>query len=403
MKVKLAILGVASVLCVSACSGDTEHATATGGAPGTAGSGNISKAGNSSGGSSSHGGAATVGTNTALEDFPYLYAERVCQLLVRCYAQPIKTLDPDCATFFERLIREQTFPQMTAAIAEGRTEYHPELVPQCLDEVSTATCDIGLVEFCPRVFVGTKKTGEACTTDLECVDQQCTVNGACPGACAAPGALGAVCTSENRCAQGLACSAGPDDTRKCVTTAKLGETCSKAVPCLGYTICKGLDYSIADDTGTCVNASSVYTGKLDEPCEVLQGLFCEPDLVCTTRVQDGITVGSCRPKVASGSACTYSSPDACPDTEYCRISSAAGVKPATGTCTVRPGLGEECYGTFGVAPCGREQACNLETEVCAKVMHLGEPCGGNSECYSNRCSADGKCVALLECEKSAEP
>jgi hypothetical protein len=65
-----------------------------------------------------------------------------------------------------------------------------------------------------------------------------------------------------------------------------------------------------------------------------------------------------------------------------------------------PGLS---YGSLYIAPCGEDQFCNLETTLCAELKHLDEPCSTDSECYSNRCSADGKCVALLECEKSAEP
>ena len=127
-------------------------------------------------------------------------------------------------------------------------------------------------------------------------------------------------------------------------------------------------------------------------------------MVCTTRVENGITVGSCQPRVKSGAACTYSTPDACPDREYCHITSEVGVKPATGTCAPLPGLGEECrYGALNLAPCGDGQFCDLDTKLCAESKHLGATCSGDQACYNGRCSAEGKCVALLECEKSGEP
>jgi hypothetical protein len=391
---------VVSVLSTAACSGDAQRSPVSG-----AGGASASQGGHSNAGTSAHAGASTVGPNTSLEDFPQVYAEGVCQLLIRCFSATAIVLPSDCASFFERLFREQNFPHIETAIAEGRIEYHADAVAQCIEEVSTASCDATLLPFCSRVFVGTKKTGEACTLDLECVDQECAVNGACPGACAPPVALGATCTTENRCEPELTCQAeATGDSRKCVANATKGQPCSKSVPCRGYMYCSGRDPEVPEDTGVCVERASLYTAKQGEPCESASEPLCEPSLVCTTRVEAGVTVGSCQPRVASGAACTFSSPDACPEDEYCRISSADGVKPATGTCTPRPGLGEECrYGTFGSAPCAADQFCNLETKLCAESKHLGEACSLDEECYSNRCSEAGKCVALLECEKSAEP
>jgi len=406
VRIKLAIVGVAWVACFAACSGDTQHSSANGGAPGTAGTtgtANAGKGGQSSGGSSSHAGAATVGPNTPLDDFPQVYSDSICQLLTRCYSAVTTALSPDCSTFFERLFREQNFPAIATAVAEGRVQYHPEAVAACLDEVATGSCDIALLEFCPRVFVGSKTTGEACTLDLECVDQQCAVNGACPGACAPYAKLGAACTNENRCEPELTCQYDADGNT-CASTAKLGETCSEAVRCRGYTTCSGLDTAVEGDTGVCANRADLYTTKLDEPCDFAYGPFCEPSLVCTMRFEDGVSLGRCGPRVPSGSACALSSPDACPKTEYCRITSAAGVKPATGTCTPNPGLGEECRSdTYGIAPCPDDQFCNLDTKLCALSKHLDEACTIDDECYSNHCSAAGKCVTQLECEKSAEP
>jgi hypothetical protein len=314
-------------------------------------------------------------------------------------------LSPDCTSFFERLFREQNFPSIATAVAEGRVQYHPEALAQCLDEVATGSCDIALLDFCPRVFMGTKNMGEACTLDLECVGQQCAVNGTCPGACAPLASLGDTCTNENRCEPELVCRIdAADGGGTCMKTAKLGEACSETVRCRGYAACSGLDPAVADDTGVCANRADLYTAKRDEPCDFAYGPFCEPSLVCTMRFEAGVSLGRCGPRAPSGGACALSSPDACPDSEYCRITSDSGVKPATGTCTPKPGLGEECrYGSFSSAPCADDQFCNLETKLCALSKHLGESCSIDDECYSNHCSAAGKCVTLLECEKSAEP
>lgn len=380
---------------MASCSDATQpsSATAAGG-----------KGGQSSAGASSHGGTAGLGSNVTVDDFARAYAGGVCQLLLRCYAAAATAIPPDCATFLEVRLREQSFGLIETAVGEGRVEYHGEAVAQCIEEVSTASCDATLLPNCFGVFVGVKKAGEACTLDFECADQQCVVDGACPGTCAAPGALGAACTTENHCEPELTCLTDAAGAGKCVKTAANGETCSKSVPCRGYTFCSGRDPEVAEDTGVCVDRASLYTAKQGEPCEAIREPMCESGLVCTTRVEAGITVGSCQPRVASGGACTFSTPDACPDSEYCRITSEVGVKPATGSCKPKPALGEECrYGSFYVAPCGAEQFCNPETTLCAESKHLDEACGSDDECYSNRCSAAGKCVALLECEKSAEP
>jgi hypothetical protein len=403
VRIKLGLVGVAAALWIASCSDATQPSpeTASGGKGGQSSAGSSSNGG---AGAPSNGGTAGLAANVAVGDFIRAYAGGACQLLLRCYAAAATALPPDCTTYLEVRLRERGFGHIEAAVNEGRIEYHGEAVAQCIEDVSTASCDATLLPYCSSVFVGAKKTGEACTLDFECADQQCVVDGACPGACAALGALGAACTTENHCEPELTCLADAAGASQCVKTAAEGEPCSKSVPCRGYTFCSGRDPQVPEDTGVCIDRADLHTAKQGEPCEAIREPMCEAGLVCTTRVEAGITVGSCQPRVASGSACTFSTPDACPDQEYCRITSETGVKPATGSCKPRPGLGEECrYGSFYVAPCGESQFCNLDTTLCAESKHLDEPCSLDAECYSDRCSAAGKCVALLECEKSAEP
>jgi hypothetical protein len=123
-------------------------------------------------------------------------------------------------------------------------------------------------------------------------------------------------------------------------------------------------------------------------------------LVCTTALEGDEVVGRCQARVASGAACTYSTPDACPDGEYCRITSETGVKPATGTCQKSPKLGEECrWGTFYITSCDDEQYCDTDTKLCTAIHHLGEPCTSDDGCFSSTC-VDGKCISRIECEAS---
>jgi len=386
-------------LCAVSCSGGTQHSPAEGANNG----GSTGVGGHASAGSLAQGGGVTVGPDTAIEDFPQVYAEAVCQLLNRCYTAATALVPPRCASYFERLFREEGFQPLAVAVADGRVEYHAAAVPQCLEAIATASCDFVLEENCLAVFVGTKQAGEACTLDSECVEQECVIGSSCPGVCAAPAALGEDCTSR-RCAPELACQTDDAGAPKCAQTAKLGEACSASLRCRAYGFCSGLDPDDDSDTGTCVERGSLTKAKLDEPCEPLREPLCGDDLVCTTRVENDITVGSCRPRVASGSACTYSTPDACPDDEYCRITSDVGVKPATGTCMPKPGLGEECrYGSLGAAPCADGQFCHPDSKLCAQSKHLDEACSIDRECFSTRCSAAGKCVPLTECEEAGDP
>jgi hypothetical protein len=105
----------------------------------------------------------------------------------------------------------------------------------------------------------------------------------------------------------------------------------------------------------------------------------------------------CQPKAKSGAACTYSTPDQCPNAEYCRISSATGVKPATGECRKAPLAGEECrYGTVYSASCAGDAYCDTDSKVCTLTKALGEACSRASDCASRSCH-DGKCALNLDC------
>jgi hypothetical protein len=167
--------------------------------------------------------------------------------------------------------------------------------------------------------------------------------------------------------------------------------------------CQGADVGSVELTGTCVERALPHDGEAGAACDGAGvDRLCKPGLVCTFVQENGETVGRCQPQAASGGACTYSMPDACPPSEYCHIETALGVKPVTGTCAPRPDLGETCrYGTVHVAPCGVDRVCHPDSGVCVTAKHLDEACTNGQECMSGACDDSGRCVALLECEEAA--
>jgi hypothetical protein len=387
------VLGGAFGLWLCVACGDTSSQNESTKPPDSGGS---DSGGSDSGGGSDtagkSGGSSTSGSSNGsgeIGDFVSQYAKATCELLGRCTW--LFGLDlASCSAAFETALTEQVLDQHNEAIAEGRIDYHPEALAACIAQVESASCDEERFEKCRPVFVGKTKLGQACTIDSECEGYgQCKVDGACPGVCAPAAKLGEPCTRYNECEPGLECE-GDTGVQLCVKTAKIGESCAET-SCSGYAVCSD---------GTCVSRASLGASDQGGPCEVLSGPSCKPGLVCTTTLVDGDVVGRCQPKVASGAACTFSTPDPCPGGEYCHITSATGVKPATGTCTVSPKLGEECrYGMYNVTSCEIGQYCDTETKVCTAKGELGAACTSSASCSSNTCVAE-KCVENLECEES---
>ena len=365
---------------VSAC-GDTATSNAPQGHAGT---------GSGFSGSASQDGAI------ALDDFPRAYSDAFCRLLARCSPQLIPA--GDCLATLIPVIAEQLFPPLKAAVADGTAVYDAAALPNCLEEVATASCDTPASESCfDAVFRGTKNAGEVCTHDAQCADRQCLVSNACPGACGTRAKLGEACTPQNGCEKELFCRQNSDRSRTCAQTAAGGEACGAEVRCRGYNYC----YAPAGGDGKCLAAPDLPTIPVDGECEVGLGPRCESGLVCSMQFEDGVSLGRCKAKVAVGAACSFSFPDACPEGQHCHITTGLGVKPASGKCQDNPKLGEEClYNTLYSAPCVLGQVCSELSKVCALAKQLEESCAHGSECASQHCSAAGKCSTQLECEKS---
>jgi hypothetical protein len=354
-------------------------------------------------GSSAAGSSSGSGVPSSIDAYPALYAEAVCAVLERCWTAFTAELDVSCESYFERQTREGPFVHVAAAVADGRLQYHGEQAQGCFDAIVGVTCGEGLTlapDDCDGVLVGSLAIGEPCTLDAECTGEaQCLVDGSCPGVCGPRRKEGEACTTSNRCELDLICliSSGETDGTCVVPTRTEGGVCSSTQPCSGFFYCAGLDRGDPESTGTCQPPDDLYSGALNEACGIGGELvLCEPGLVCAIDSAGG----TCQQNVASGAACQYALPDACPTDEYCRIADPTAV-PYAGTCTPRPQLGEQCaYGPGLVAPCASDQYCGAETGACEQYKHLGEPCIENEACFSESC-VEGKCTAPLECERAA--
>jgi hypothetical protein len=392
---KRRLAGGLLAVVLAACSGkDTNRSgpNSLGGASGAAGAA----------------GSASIGPSTPLEDVADVYAAALCSAYARCWTALIDATDGlrGCERLLGRLSEASLFRHITSAVDDGRISYHPEQLPACVRAIESATCAGYDDVVCPEIFVGSKLTGEACELDEECAgDAQCLVEDSCPGACGPRRALGNACSDANRCAAGLRCASSPDATRVCVEPAKLAEECGTYRPCAGLLFCAGAEAGSTELSGTCVERRLAHDGEEGAPCDGLGAeTLCKLGLVCSFVQENGETVGRCQPSATAGGPCIYSMPDACPSDQYCHIDTELGVKPATGTCTPLPKLGEVCrYGTIHVARCGDgiEQVCHPDTDVCVAIKRLGEPCTSGQECATRDCDSSGHCAALLECEEAA--
>ena len=268
----------------------------------------------------------------------------------------------------------------TAAVMAGRATYDGAAVACCLAHAAAdATCFGGFgvgVDECNNTVMGTVAIGGACTSGWDCADGYCHVTDACPGACTAFAADGAHCElGDATCRPGSDCDTG---------------------------------YNGASDV--CVSL----TGRASMPCNIPDGMGCEPGLVCAA--PDAMGNGTCRVRPARGAACDGTS-------LYCDLESsicdyditsmtggcaphyaeavmhcvndlqcdgdlycaAADVRAGIyGTCTARAGVGESC----ATNKCIFGSTC-LPSRICGNAPSVGEACTEASGCRGASFCATG--------------
>jgi len=232
---------------------------------------------------------------------------------------------------------------VVAAVEAGHVAFHPEFEADCLAELASTPCSVGLgYAACRKVFSGDKADGQPCAIVGECQSQYCKKDHAnCAlGTCVSPGGAGEPCNED-----GYACQVG--------------------------FMCAG---------GTCVAAKGqLVAGK---PCT--RHFQCAEGLRCL-----GTTGGNqCIAPAGVGQACTA---DACQPGLYCQASSGGAA------CAVQQQAGEACkpspFAGWFPGPCASGLAC-----VAGAAGATCQPLGGNGDV----CSADSQCAGVdLLCVKTA--
>jgi hypothetical protein len=151
--------------------------------------------------------------------------------------------------------------------------------------------------------------------------------------------------------------------------------------------------------GHCRTTDEVFAAAVGEPCDLVAGELCQPDLVCEIQsISDMGIVSACAEKVESGRPCRLAGPDECPVDEYCN----ATLLNLEGSCTPKPIAGEPCvFSPFSAKVedmfCAPNARCD-DLATCRPLGELGSACVGNDVCLSENCR-ELKCVSASTCEQ----
>lgn len=224
---------------------------------------------------------------------------------------------------------------------------------------------------------GTVANGSSCTSNAECMNGYCHVEGSCPGTCTAYAATGDDCgLGDVVCAPDATCDTS---TRRCSTqTATAGMACSRAtdVGCDPLLACVDPDN---DGNGICTTLPT--RGDVCDSNTILCDLntsICDYDYAAMS--------GFCVPALAEGSMrCIIDAQ--CAGDAYCRGASFGGMM--YGTCTARAHRGASCM----TDKCVQGLTC-LPDHTCGDAPGLGDTCSPLTGCINSQCSGGGTCIAL---------
>jgi hypothetical protein len=278
------------------------------------------------------------GGSIDLADYPGSAVDARCQYLARC------GLFPDvasCQAYYAHVVLQN--PSVQAAVDGGKLGYDGEAAKDCLDALSSASCDrtfSNVSDACDQIFTGKVPDSGACAFDTECVSgnfnvSDCTM-ACCPGTCVParpiPG-IGQACTFE--CVDGAYCA--PDNT--CHAVVPEGASCDNQLACDQGLYCAGVT---STTSGTCTKLPA--TGQ-----------------PCTERCANigDRCAGTCIPVGLPGDSCTTAS-----DCSFYYICD------ATMHCADRP-----------MDP----------------AMPNGSMCTSSTQCTSHYCGNDGLCADVPLC------
>ena len=283
-----------------------------------------------------------------LDQFPQKFSSALCNDVEPCCKSDSIAYDSnDCMQAATR--------SFTDLVTEHRgSSYDSKAAGQCLSSLVSAlkSCvsldDAALSSACNHLFVPTSLDGATCTSDSDCVSNDCffdlsssvsvgagTCLGSTPPSDPKHGKLGNPCTGQcydddgfDSCptaavsgdtfcyeSEGFLCS---EDTSVCTALPAIGQACAQGSYCAVGAYC---------NQGLC--AARIASGSCEADNE------CTADSYCTTGAGFSRTVGECQPKKPDGYACV--TPQECKNAK-CNAQGSCGPEHAASIAT--------CSGSF---------------------------------------------------------
>jgi hypothetical protein len=312
--------------------------------------------------------SACGGDDISLDDLLDEARDESCSYYVSC------GLIDDLATC-RALYDGNLDPDLLAAVDAGKVIYHGDKARECLDGINGDSCDRNSLfnneaeAACDATFEGTVGAGGQCALDEECKSRDCNIpdcleaccQGTCVGDAPVLSGIGGACESSSDCSDGYC----DFNTSTCAAYKPLGAACTSTGQC---------------EVGGCVNQVCSTLPGPGEACGMTVGSSCaDIGYTCST------TSMTCVPYGLTGDPCT--------STRDCSIFYTCGT---TGTCQLRPRLGEACDPqTTG---CIDNSYCEPATNTCTAPKPDNSPCMDDSECVSDNCDfTTNTCVTRPIC------
>lgn len=332
------------------------------------------------------------------DDVPNILARGRCGALEACLGGET-LLTPiyegnDCVEFTTRQQSDRQLHYLNASVASGRVKFRPAELEACRAAIVAMSCDVAsrpLPAACEEAIEGQANLGRDCNIDQDCVGNAYCYKGTqetCPGQCVGLQGPGLPCTSSSQCADRLMCLGG-----SCESPPLEGDACNTRFSpgeCPPGLVCQGASGALK-----CQSVKTLYSAKLDEPCDVF-GQLCQLGLVCQSANSTN-TIGGCKRLAAAGETCRPAEPSQCPPTQYCKdarsdVMDRAGAGK-DGVCADRPRAGQSCqyYDCVPGARCIDGTCYALQTAPNACTS------GNNAECYGGLCEQNQCLVNALDC------
>lgn len=199
------------------------------------------------------------------------FADAICPRLAACAPAPFRVMYGQT----ERC-RSRMGSSCAAVFARQGVKPNAGMIEACTRGLGMASCDQVVLSMLPkacRAMLTTRKLGDACTSDEECLDGLCSGDDQSSRHCTlAP--VGTFCYTDGDCSSGNVCGPGG----RCGALRGLGMPCDLNHPCLPLLSCVGLD---DDRNGVCqgplpLGAHCDPLRQTTPGCDAMHGGYCHP-------------------------------------------------------------------------------------------------------------------------------